>query len=258
MKKAAFIVALLFLIFSLGPAFGQETEPQSEDDAFHHLYIGLSGGYAYNTLYTSDGYRTFTHYEAGHAFTAGLTARWAFFNWLSLQIEAAFIQKNYSQVRTEQFAPVQYTITNSFIDFPIFANLNWPVYKGLGLFVNLGVSLGVWVHSRTKGVMREFTQSFWDGNIPLYYSYDEDVPFDSRRDNQFDAGLLAGLGVKYDFKPFCVYIEGRFNYGLTDLQKDYMKNKVPRINDTITVQAGIQFNKSILPLFQRKKGIRGL
>jgi hypothetical protein len=252
MKKAVFIALALFIAFSLGLAFAHEGEitPGSNDD-FHHLYIGIVGGYAYNTLYTSTGYRTLTQYEAGHGFTLGLTARWAFFDWLSVQAELSYIQKNYSQIRTGLLSRTHYTITNSFVEFPIFANLNWRVYQQLSLFANLGAYLGVWANSHTKGTINEMTENVFAPQT-YYYSYDEDVPFDTRRDNRFDAGLLAGLGVKYDFKPFCVYVEGRFNYGLTDLQKDYMKNKVPRINDTVTVQAGIQFNKSILNIFSNR------
>jgi hypothetical protein len=134
---------------------------------------------------------------------------------------------------------------------PVFANLNWRVYNNISVFANAGGYLGVWVNSHIKGVAMEFTDNTWDKETMYYYSYDEDVPFDSRRDNQFDAGLLAGLGVKYDTEPFCVYVECRFNYGLTDLQKDYMKNMVPRVNDTLTVQAGIQFNSSIFNTFRK-------
>jgi hypothetical protein len=249
MKKSIFIAVVWFLVFPLGIVFAQTAEPN--DNNFHHLYIGLSGGYAGNSLYTSTGYRAFTHYETGHAFTVGLTARWAFFDWLSVQAEPSFIQKNYSQVRTEMLSEIHYTVTNSFVDIPILANLNWRVYKNLSVFANVGGYLGVWVNSHIKGTAREFTENSWDREEVYYYSYNEDVPFDSRRDNQFDAGLLAGLGIKYDAKSFCVYAECRFNYGLTDLQKDYMINKVPRINDTLTVQAGVQFNASIFDAFKK-------
>jgi uncharacterized membrane protein YeaQ/YmgE (transglycosylase-associated protein family) len=243
------LVSLCFFTLPLGLALAQTTE--SSDGVFHQVYLGISGGYAANYLYTSTGYRALTHYETGHSFTVGLTARWAFFDWLSVQIEPSFIQKNYSQVRTGVFSEIYYTVTNSFVDVPLLVNLSWRVYKSLSVFASAGAYLGVWVHSHIEGVAMEFTDNTWDKKTMYYYSYDEDLPFDKRRDNQFDAGLLAGIGVKYDARSFCVYVECRFNYGLTDLQKDYMKNMVPRINDTLTIQAGIQFNASIFDAFKR-------
>jgi hypothetical protein len=59
-----------------------------------------------------------------------------------------------------------------------------------------------------------------------------------------------GLGVQYNFKPVSVFIEGRYNYGLTDLHKQMQTNQIPYINDTWTVNAGVLFNANIFNVFR--------
>jgi hypothetical protein len=105
------------------------------------------------------------------------------------------------------------------------------------------------VDSRIKGAALSIAENPWDPEAIYYESYDEKVPWDNRRDNRFEAGLLAGIGVQYAFPVCTLYVEGRFNYSLTDLQKNYMLQKVPRINDTITIQAGLLFNADIFSIF---------
>jgi hypothetical protein len=78
------------------------------------------------------------------------------------------------------------------------------------------------------------------------HPYDEDVPFNSERDNRFEAGLLAGVGLAYELAPCGLFVTARYHYGLTDLQKDYQKNLVARYNNTLTLQAGVLLNASFL------------
>ena len=71
------------------------------------------------------------------------------------------------------------------------------------------------------------------------YEFDEKVPFDSRRDNRFEAGLAGGIGVACRVAPRVeVEVEGRCYYALTDMQKAYMKFQAPRYNTTFVIQTG--------------------
>jgi hypothetical protein len=112
-------------------------------------------------------------------------------------------------------------------------------------FLNAGAFLGVWVDSHRHGKALEGLSDIWTG-ITNLYEFDEDVEFESIRDNLFDAGLLIGLGIQYEWEPVTFFIEGRFNYGLTDLQKKYMYELLPRINDTFVITAGVLFNRNVL------------
>jgi len=74
-------------------------------------------------------------------------------------------------------------------------------------------------------------------NVP--YSYNEKYTFDTRRDNRIEAGWLAGAGVSYLFaNKYNVFAEGRYMQAITDQQKNYMINQVPRYNQTYAVNIG--------------------
>ncbi|MDR3170592.1 MAG: hypothetical protein LBU17_03070, partial [Treponema sp.] len=116
-----------------------------------------------------------------------------------------------------------------------------------------GGYIGLWADSHIKGTVLAVSANPYDLDAIYYESYDEKVPWDKERDMRFEAGLLAGIGVQYALPVCTFYMEGRFNYGLTDMQKDYMRQKVPRINDTITIQAGVRFNANVFSVFRGGK-----
>jgi hypothetical protein len=215
-------------------------------------YIGLSGGYTNNSLYTSTAGRPLTGYERGHGFEFAIPARYQISPWFAVQAELQYIQRNYTWRRTGQFDRVYSTVKNSFLDLPLLANFSLGG-KRLRVFANAGVYAGLWINSRRKGVQIENTQDPFNSGVVFYHEYDERVEFDSRRDSRFEAGLLAGLGLQYALKPCTLFLEGRYYYGLTDLQQDYGYNMVPRMNDTLAVTMGILFNHNLIKSFGRKK-----
>jgi hypothetical protein len=241
-KYAACFIAILLAFGSLE---AQEMGPDSQADIRDsvHWYFGLSGGYANNWLYTSTGTRAFTEYKNGDGFEISVPVRYQVTPWFALQGEIQYIQKNYIWSRTEQYSKIYTETTNSFVDFPLMAQFSFggPRLRG---FLNAGGYIGFWAAGRRKGTEREYTVYVFDiDNSSFYYDFDEKYEFDKERDNRFDAGLLCGIGLQYELKPCVVFVEGRFNYGLTDLQKDYQYGLIPRINNTVAVQIGVLFNQ---------------
>jgi hypothetical protein len=224
-------------------------------------FIGVEGGWTYNMIYSSTGYRPFSEYQGGHGFDVGIPIRFVIFDWLAVQSGAQFIQKNYSYIRIDD-DKVYRTWTNSFLEFPILGQVsiglgNKTLQKQLRLFASLGVELGVWLNQHLKGSQPTF-------NIPgygdtgrsddnYYQGYEEDVPWNDKKDNRFDVALLAGAGAQYSLEPCTFFVEGRFYYGLTDLEKQYQRNQTPHFNDTIVVSAGVLFNSNIFKAFRRTK-----
>jgi hypothetical protein len=241
---ACFVVALL----AFGSLEAQETGSGSQADTLEpvHWRSGLSGGYVNNWLYTSAGSRAFTEYKNGDGFEISVPIRCQVTPWFSLQAEIQYIQKNYIWSRTEQYSRIYTETTNSFIDFPLMAQFFFggPRLRG---FLNAGGYIGFWAAGQRNGTEREYTVYAFDiDNSSFYYDFDEEYEFNKERDNRFDAGLLLGIGLQYELKPCVIFIEGRFNYGLTDLQKDYQYDLIPRINNTVVVQMGILFDRRTL------------
>jgi hypothetical protein len=126
-----------------------------------------------------------------------------------------------------------------------------PVMRsGVSLFANGGGYVGFWAGSHRKG--RAITVTTVTARSDEAVDYDEDYEFDEAYDNRFDAGLLLGLGVQYNFKPLSIFAEWRYNYGLSDLHKQTQRSQIPYMNDTWTVHAGVLFNSNIFTVFKRR------
>jgi hypothetical protein len=228
-----------------------KTEAEAAKAPPPRWHIGLSGGYVNNALYTSAAGRALTEYENGHGFEFAVPLRYQFVPWFAAQGELRYIQKNYTWRRTGRYDRVHSTVTNSFLEIPLMANFSLGGEK-LRLFANAGAYAGFWLNSRRKGTGIENTQDPFS-NAVFYYDFDEQVEFDERRDALFEVGLLAGLGLQYAFKPWALFLEGRYYYGLTDLQQDYGYNMVPRMNSAFTVTMGALFNYNLIRSFGGRK-----
>jgi hypothetical protein len=208
-------------------------------------------GYANNQLYTSTAGRTYTEYENGHGFDIAIPARYQFNPWFGAQAELAYIRKNYTLRRTGSFAEMYNEVSNGFIELPLMAHfsLGW---ENIRFFANTGAYFGFWTDSYRKGVTAEKTNDPWQPGTTYYYEYEEDAEFDDRRDARFDAGLLLGLGIQYAFKVCTIFLEGRYYYGVTDLQQNYQYDMVPRMNNTFSIRAGVLFNRNMFGLIRGK------
>ncbi len=191
----------------------------------------------HNNLVTSTGYRPFSKYEDRGGFVAGVPLGYKITDWFSVYAELSAVQKNYRFTRTEFYpGPMSYyhNVRNTYMQLPVMARFSFGG-KNLRGFCALGGFVGFWAGSHIKGL------NFDSDDMP--YKYDEKFSFDKRRDNRVEAGLTAGAGLEYNLKNFCTFVvEGRFYYGLTDLQKNYMLQQIPRYNSTVVVQAGVHFN----------------
>ncbi|WP_212001618.1 porin family protein [Chitinophaga sp. HK235] len=220
--------------------------------ALAQFEVGVTGGYVNNYLHTSAGYRAFTQYHQRSGFMAGLVLQYHFNNWLAVQIEPSYIQKNYEQRRDHFFDGIYQINSNGYLQLPLMAHFSFGGEKLKG-FVNTGGYAARWVTARVKGAMGNVFDNSPD--IPpnqqpsgyfqynLLYQYDQKYTFDSRRDRRMEWGLVAGGGVEYLLQESCrLFVEARYYYGLSDQQKNYMLDQVPRYNDTYVIQAGCLLN----------------
>jgi len=236
---------LFVVVFVMGFLSTDQVSAQAETSTAQHWSIGLSGGYVNNALSAQPGYRAFTRYESAQGFSVGIPLQYAWSDWFALQAEPTFIQKNYKQQRSVAYQDVHSLWTNSFAELPLMARFSFGG-KRLKGFLNTGGFAGFWLDSHIKGNALSFTVDHTDTDKKFYYAFDEQAPFDKRRDNRLEAGLLAGVGIQYRLAGYTFFVEERYYYGLTDLQKDYMLNKAPRYNNTWLLQAGLLFDLTYL------------
>ena len=205
--------------------------------------VGLTAGYSRNTLSMDTGYAYDLRYEARDGFTVGIPVQYDFCDWFGLRADLTFVQKGHKMLRTDELNAIYTDTRNNYLQLPVMANFSFGGKRVRG-FLNAGGYIGSWLSSHRNGVTRRFfTEEAGDENgliVPENrYEFDEKAPFDSRRDNRFEAGLVGGVGVSYRVMPRIeLQAEGRCYYALTDMQKDYMKFRVPRYNTTFVLQVG--------------------
>ena len=208
---------------------------------------GVTVGGSCNTLETSSGYFYDRTYHAAGGYAFGAVVQREFKDWLAVGGEVNLLQKNYKMERSGFFKALQEQVKNTYLDVPVYAQFSFGG-KRLRGFVNLGMYTGVWLGSRRKGKTYSWFSESSSDNIQgiedffELYAYNEKVSFDSRRDNRFDWGMLAGAGLRYRVAGrWELAAECRYYRGLGDLQKDYMKGQIPRYNDTFAFTVGVMY-----------------
>ena len=202
--------------------------------------VGITtNNYSINVLYAEN-----VKYSDKGGFTSGVQCRWHALGWLALRADLALVQKNYSclhAVKPSGNTVVQMrTTTNSnYIDLPLVVELS--LGNKFRIYADGGAYVGYWAWSHIYGESLSMDFLLYDDNEVA--RFDEAYEFDSRRDNRFDGGLVAGVGIatalgdKLSFNA-----EWRLFYGLTDTQKNYMAFQMPRYNTTSAFQLGISWN----------------
>ncbi|WP_343561681.1 porin family protein [Sphingobacterium sp.] len=213
--------------------------------------IGISGGYTHNVLTTTDGYRVFTNLKGRSGFQLGIPVRYNINEWFAVQAEPSYIQKNYKLQRNDFFEGVFHKVRNGYFQLPLIAHFSFGGSRLRG-FMNAGGFAAYWGSSQVKGA----TASVFDNPPDLddmaqlhsiyqirgKYEYDEKYSFDKRRDKRLEFGLIGGMGIEYKIlERYKLVAEGRYNYGLSDNQKDYMLNQISRYNNTLGIQIGVLY-----------------
>lgn len=199
--------------------------------------VGLETRTACNSLHVDKSYAYDRHYKSQWGFTMGVPVRYDFNSWFGLQSGLSLVYKNYDIERGWHYSENKYKFTNTFIDVPVFARFKFGGQKVHGYLLT-GAYIGAWLKSSVSGRQLKYFGNEGYGD----YEFDENVQFDSRRDNRFEAGLAIGLGAQYEVSNrIGVFAEARYYYGLTDMQKDYMKGQFSRYNNTILLQVGVMY-----------------
>jgi len=215
------------------------------------LYLGVEGGWNKNHLTTGNASQSFTDYKDRSGFLAGIPVLYRIRDWLAVQADPSYLQKNYRIERTGFFNGVYQNNTNGYLQLPLMAQLSFGGRQLRG-FVNLGGYGAYWLSAHVRGtepsVLNPVDTAYQTVNpVSVYgenypYSYDEKYSFDSRRDRRMEWGVLAGLGISYEWKAtWLFFVEGRYTRALTDQQKAYQLNQTPRYNDTYGLLAGCLF-----------------
>lgn len=214
------------------------------------LYVGVEGGANRNYLITNTSDKPFFDYQHSNGYSIGVPIRYQFPKLLwfgGIQAIPSFVQKNYRMQRTGFYSDMYQQYDNSYLELPIMAQFRFGghINKEQSLYgiLNLGGFGGYWMSSHVKG------RALSPMDLTNYQEFDEDYTFSDVKDNRFELGGLAGIGLQYmPTKKFVISIEGRYTPTFTDQQKAYSENQTPRYNDTYNVLVGVQYQLPSLKL----------
>lgn len=220
------------------------------------LYLGIEGGASRNYFHTNVSNLVSTRYNPAYGFTAGIPVLYQVNDWLAVQADPNYTQKNYQMERTDFFQGVYQDNTNAYLQLPVMANFSFGGSRLKG-FLNLGGYGGYWISGKVKGrtpnilAQPAFTNTIsnaqpnnvFDEFTP--FNYNEKYTFNTTKDNRLEFGVLGGLGISYELKnKYRFFGEARYYQSLTDQQKNYQLNQVPRYNETFVFDLGCLVNLS--------------
>jgi hypothetical protein len=214
------------------------------------LYIGGSVGVNKNYFYTNISNLSFTAIQSRFGFSAGIPVLDRVNNWLSVISGIQYEQKNYEMLRTGYFQGIYQKVTNSYIQVPIKGHFSFGGKKLKG-FAEAGGYIAYWAAGKVKGVeasglnpvvLGTSNQTFLQLSSP--YAYNQAYQFNSIKDRRLELGWMAGAGISFELKNKLLFAGGSFFNSITDQQKNYMINQVPRYNLTYNFSAGCLINIS--------------
>lgn len=239
-SKVFILQGIMCMLLLVAPTclVAQTSEPVQTPPRTRHWNVGLTAGIDRNYHIVDMVYMTdmkFDKYRVGSVY--GLHIGYAPVSWLSFNIGAVMIQKNYHMDHVFQYYSIRYslptTTTNDYLNVPVEMKLS--VGRTVKVHAFGGVYGGYWLRSHRKGV----TYSFSNDRECLF---DEDIEFSDKRDNRIDKGFTLGAGISGKIIN-CIElgVEVRWYYGIEDIQKPYMRNLNPRYNTTFAIQAGLNY-----------------
>lgn len=214
--------------------------------SFAQFSVGLEAGWNKNYLVTNNANRAFTYYQPLSSFTIGIPLQYKVNDWFAVAADPSFIQKNYRVQRGDFYAGIYQDNTNNYLQLPLMGHFTFGGARLKG-FLNAGVYGAWWMNGTVKGTVANIlnqAEGMGNGgsiyNYNQSFSYKEPYSFNSVRDNRFEFGWVAGLGLEFQVRDrIKVFGEGRLLYSFTDQQNNYSINQVPRYNTTVGLNAGV-------------------
>lgn len=248
MKQKRLKQIIAYLHCSLALALLCHTKTQAQ------FSVGVQAGYANNYLLTNASNLISTEYKPLAGFSAAVPLEYAVTDWFAIKAAPGFTQKSYRMQRTGFYYGVYQDNTNGYIQLPLTAQFSFGGEKLRG-FVEGGGYAGYWMTAHVKGRMPNIlNQPAYTSNTSnaqpnnvfdeyTAYEYNEKYTFDKTKDNRIELGVLAGAGLSYQLTDaYKVFAEATYFNGLTDQQKKYQTNQVPRYNQTWVFSLGIMFS----------------
>lgn len=241
-KRFCFPIIVVYFVLVIGlmtfPYYGQA-----------QIEVGIGAGVSRNKLmHVNRIERPFTSYESKYGYALELIVRYPILKNLSMAIEPAFINKNYSLMRSDYYSGAFETTNNHYIQLPVIftGSVN---YGHLSIGIGAGAYAAYWTSRTVKGQLPNISDlTLQDGNyMHVYqnmrpYSYQESHKLSPVLFRRWEFGWLLGMDFHYKASSqLTLFVAPRYYYGLTAQEKNNVMEQEQRYNETFTIFTGILF-----------------
>ncbi len=215
--------------------------------------LGVEGGYNKNYLITNVSNLVSTQYNPLPGFNVSVPVLYKVADWFSIKTNPGYMQKNYEYARTGFYQGVYQDNTNGYLQLPLMGQFSFGGNAVRG-FVDLGGYAGYWLSSHIMGTMPNIlNQPAYTNNVSntqpnnvfdVYtpYNYNEKYQYNTTKDNRIELGVLAGAGISYQLNDmYQIFGEASYYESLTDQQKNYETQQVPRYNESYIFSLGVLY-----------------
>ncbi len=209
--------------------------------------VSLSGGWNNNDITYSASNRVNTEYEGerGNYFKAGVNFK--VYKNISIQTGLMYVDKNYRFQRTGAREGVQTLYNAKYFNIPVMVGFQ-PLHNTLkntkfNFDVFAGTYVGWWNTLDRESTVQVFAELNFDGFPTKTISESYDFKANENQFNRVDFGLQAETRVGYNFyKNMNVFLEYSFMYGLSDNQKNQLRQTSKYYYTTSNYGIGISYN----------------
>ena len=214
MKIKTLTLMLLASLFAL-PTMAQLGEER------HNLALGVNLGMNMSQVDFSPQIKQESHNGMAFWITARYMSEKYFKMMCGIQAEINYSQRGWKE-KIEDESGDTYSRTMNYIEIPLLAHLAFgkdDLERGMKFFVNMGPQIGFFLSEKEK-MSESWNPSYRPNGVIQQYG--------KMVENNFDYGILGGLGLELSTKAGHFLLEGRYYFGLSDFYKSTKKDEFGR------------------------------
>ena len=214
MKIKTLTLMLLASLFAL-PTMAQLGEER------HNLALGVNLGMNMSQVDFSPQIKQESHNGMAFGITARYMSEKYFKMMCGIQAEINYSQRGWKE-KIEDESGDTYSRTMNYIEIPLLAHLAFgkdDLERGMKFFVNMGPQIGFFLSEKEK-MSESWNPSYRPNGVIQQYG--------KMVENNFDYGILGGLGLELSTKAGHFLLEGRYYFGLSDFYKSTKKDEFGR------------------------------
>jgi hypothetical protein len=200
---------------------------------------GFNTGVNFNKIATNTSALPLTKISGIAGYLAGLRFSYQLRKRICLNLNPDLISKNHSQVRTDTLSGIGQNFKTKYLQISVSAGYTISL-NPISINIRAGFFWSYWISKWVSGSVLNIYNSSNSAGTQIFFtsSYDQQLPFDNRKDNRFEFGLLTVVSVSYHLKTCSIFVEPAFFSSVTDQQAKYMHYQNPRYNQTLCLSIG--------------------